>query len=109
MDAKISRTEHRTNKSIKDELKLEDQWLENFVKKKNTEVFWSSEKKRGLGKIILEGKIEGKRERGRPRRQWERDIRDAFDRAITEAGRWALDRSRFRCAVEDATSIRMSS
>ena len=32
------------------------------------EVFWSSEKKRGLGKIILEGKIEGKRERGRPRR-----------------------------------------
>ena len=40
------------------------------------------------------GKIEGKRERGRPRRQWERDIRNAFDRSITEAGRWVLDRSR---------------
>ena len=38
-----------------------------------------------------------------------RDIRDAFDSSITEAGRWALDRSRFRCAVEDATSIRISS
>ena len=27
----------------------------------------------------LEGKIDGTRERGRQRRQWERDIRDVFD------------------------------
>ena len=59
-----------------------------------------------LGKM---GKIDGKRERGRPRRQWERDIQDAFDRSITEAGHWELDRCRFRRAVEDATSIRISS
>ena len=49
------------------------------------------------------------RERERPRKQWERDIRDAFDRSITEAGQWALDRSGFCCAVIDATSIRISS
>ena len=47
----------------------------------------------------------GKRERGRPRRQWERDIRDAFNSSITEAGRWALDRSRFHCVVEDACPL----
>ena len=52
----------------------------------------------GLGKIILEGKIDRKRERGRPRRQWERDIRDIFDTSLTEVGRLALDRDRFRCA-----------
>ena len=33
----------------------------------------------GLGKIILEGKIDG-----RPRRHWERDIRDVFDMSLTE-------------------------
>ena len=41
---------------------------------------------KGLGKIILEGKINGKRERGRPIRKWEKDIRD-------------VDRSCFLCAV----------
>ena len=50
-------------------------------------------------------RIDGKRERGRPRWQWQRDIRDTFDRSITEVGLWAFDRGRFRCAVEDMTSI----
>ena len=66
---KISWTEHRTNKSIRDELKLEDQWLQNFVKKEKLKYFGHLKRSEGLGKIILEGKIEGKRERGRPRRQ----------------------------------------
>ena len=106
---KISWTEHRTNKSIRDELKLEDQWLENFIKKQKLKYFGHLKRSKGLGKIILDGKIERKRERGRPRRQWERNIRNAFDSSITEAGLWALDRSRFRCAVEDATSVSISS
>ena len=46
-------TEHRTNKSIREELKVEDQWLENFTK---AGVFWSFEEKRGLGKNHLGGK-----------------------------------------------------
>ena len=79
-------TEHRTNKSIRDELKLEDQWLENFVKKQKLKCFGHLKRSEGLGKIILEGKIEGERERRSPRRQWERGIRDAFNRSITEAG-----------------------
>ena len=57
-----------------------------------------------LGKIILEGKIDGKRERGRPRRRWEKDIQDIFDTSLTEAGRLATDRNCFRCAVKDVTS-----
>ena len=38
----------------------------------------------GLGKIILEGKIDGRWKRGRPRRHWERDIRDVFDMSLTD-------------------------
>jgi len=55
----------------------------------------------------LEGKIDGKRERGRPRRQWERDIRDVFDTvSLKEVGRLIIDRNRFRCAFNDATFYR---
>jgi len=57
-----------------------------------------------LGKIILEGKTDGKRERGRPRRRWEKDIKDVFDMSLTEAGTLATDRNCFRCAVKDVTS-----
>ena len=57
-----------------------------------------------LGKIILEGKIDGKRERGRPRTRWENDIQYVFDMSLTEAGRLATDRNCFRCAVKDVTS-----
>ena len=56
-----------------------------------------------LEKIILDGKINGKKESGRPRRQWERDIRDVFNMSVIEVGRFAIDRDRFRCAVKDAT------
>ena len=48
-----------------------------------------------LGKIILEGKTDGKRERGRPRRRWEKDIHDVFDMSLTEAGRLATDTNCF--------------
>ena len=71
--------------TLLEDYKLEDQWLENFIKKQKLKYFGHLKKSEGLGKIILEGKIEEKRERGRPRRQWERDIRNAFDRSITES------------------------
>ena len=46
--------------------------VRELSKETKAEVFWPFEKKRGL---ILEGKIhvDGKRERGRPRMQWEWD------------------------------------
>ena len=49
--------DNRTNKSIRNELKLEDQWLENFVKKQKLKYFCHLKRSKGLGKIILEGKI----------------------------------------------------
>ena len=63
----------------------------------------------GLGKILfhVEGRINGKRERGRPRMEWERYIRDGFNKQIIEARRLALDRERFRSMVKDAASNRI--
>ena len=48
-------------------------WLEIFIKKQKLIYFALLKGSKGLGKIFLAGKIDGKRERGQPRRQWERD------------------------------------
>ena len=57
-----------------------------------------------MGRIIMEGRVNGKRKRGRPRRQWERDIEDVLKMSIIEAGRLANKRDEFRTAVRGATS-----
>ena len=69
----------RTNTSIRKKLKVEDEWLEIFIRKQKLKYFSHLKRSEDLGKIILEGKIDGKRERGRRTRQWERDIRNVFD------------------------------
>ena len=106
---RISWTDHRTNKSIREELHVREQWLEKFVRRQKLKYFGHLKRIEGLGKIILEGRINGKRERGRPKRQWERDIEDAFNRPIREAERLALDREHFQSVVKDVTSSRISS
>ena len=76
---KILWTEYRTNKSIREKLKAEDQWLEILIKKQKLKYFGHLKRPEGLRKNSMEGKIDGTRERGRQRRQCERDIRDVFD------------------------------
>ena len=59
--------ENRTNKSVREELKVEGPWLEIFIEKK-LKYFGHLKRRNGLGKIILKGKINDKREKGIPRR-----------------------------------------
>ena len=61
----------------------------------------------GLEKIILDGRMNGKKEKGRAERQWERDQR--FNKPVTEVGRFAIGREHFRSAVVDEISNRISS
>ena len=69
----------RTNTSIRKKQKVEDQWLEIFIRKEKLKYFSHLKRSEDLGKIILEGKIDGKRGRGRRTRQRERDIQNVFD------------------------------
>ena len=57
---------HRTNKSVRGEFKMEDQWLETFIKKQKLKYLGHLKRSNDLEKIILEGIIDEKRERGRP-------------------------------------------
>ena len=88
---------------------MEEQRLESFVRIQKLKFFGYLNRSLGVGKIVLEGTINWKRERGRPRRECETDIRDAFNKPITEVGRLALDRERFRSMIKHATFNRISS
>ena len=77
------------------ELKVDDQWLEIFIKEQKLKYFDHLKRSESLGIPILGGKVDGKRERGRPRRQWDKDIRDVFQHVLTEVGRLAIDRNCF--------------
>ena len=79
---------------------------ELVVQKQKLRYLGHLKRSEGLGKIILEGKIVEKREGGRPRSQWEKDIRDTFDRSIVGH---LTDVVSGRRSVEDVTSTRISS
>ena len=100
----MSLTEHRTIELIRKELDIPEGWLEQHILKLKLRYFGHIKRHEGLGKTILEGKIAGNRSRGRPRKQWEKDIQQALGMTITEAGRLAMDRYKYRSAVGGAKS-----
>ena len=97
-------TEHRTNQSIRSEINVKENWLENFIRYQKLKYFGHIKRHDVLGKTILEGMVEGKRSRGRPSRQWEKDITETLNMSTTVAGRTAENRSVFRQTIKDAIS-----
>ena len=51
--------EHRMNMSIREKLQVEEQWLENVVRRKMLKYFGHLKKSERLGKSILEGSVKG--------------------------------------------------
>ena len=92
-----------STESISNELKVKENWLRSYVLRERLKYFGHLKRHDGMGRIILEGKVNGKRKRGRPRRQWEKDVEDVLKMSIAEAGRLANDRDEFRTAVRGAT------
>ena len=76
------------------------------IKKQKLSYFGHIKRHNTIEKTIMERKVEGKRSRGRPRRQWKDDIVSWLEvKNITEAGRLALDRTSYRKRVWAATSF----
>ena len=78
--------------------------LLNQVKRQKLNYFGHTKRHDTLEKLCMEGAVEGRRGRGRPRRRWEQDIAEWLTMTPTEAGRRALDRKVFRKLVWEATS-----
>ena len=97
-----------TNEEVRKRMNLKGigSHLIHHIKKQKLSYFGHIKRHNTIEKTIMEGKVEGKRSRGRPRRQWKDDIVSWLQvENITEAGRLALDRASYRNRVWAATSF----
>ena len=101
---RIQWTEKITNKEVLTKIGIGRPILFQNVKKLKLGYFGHIKRHETLEKHILEAKVEGKRGRGRPTRRWEQDIQEWLDMTITEAGRLATDRLKFRKKIREPTS-----
>ena len=101
---RVSWTERVTNERVRKRLNISSSHLLMQIKKQKLSYFGHIKRHQSLERTILEGRVEGKRKRGRPRRQWEDDIRDWLQMSVEKAGRLAQDRPTFRGCVWAATT-----
>ena len=80
--------------------------LLNLIKRQKLSYFGHIKRHNTLEKLFLEGRWEGRRDRGRPRKRWTQDIGEWMGVSTVEAGSQALERGEFRQAVWEATSIK---
>ena len=92
---RISWTERKTNNEVCRILNVKPSLL-NTIQKRKLQYFGHITRHNTICKDILEGKIEGKRARGRQRRKWIDDIKDWTKLPLSECTRMAKNRERWR-------------
>jgi len=73
--------------------------LVSTVRKQKLQYLGHVIRAQNLGTHMLEGRIDGKRNRGRPRRRWLDDIKDWMGRPLAEYTAMARDRHQWRTTV----------
>ena len=58
---RVSWKENRTNESIRNELEVKENWLRSYVLRQELQYFGYLKRHDGMGQIILEGRVNGKR------------------------------------------------
>ena len=87
-------TQRRTNADIRNELEVPEGWLLNTGYRRKLKFFGHIKSHDSLVKAVLEGKVPGKRSRGRQRRRWELRLyqQEANGYTTDEAGRLPQNR-----------------
>ena len=101
---KISWQERKTNEfvwnKVTETLGGRPESITETVKKRKLKYFGHQMRKpTAMTKTLIQGKVEGARERGRPRRQWEDDIKEWTGEGLRELSRMAMDREKWRSSV----------
>ena len=94
-----------TNAEVRSRLNITTSHLLKHYKKQKLSYFGHMKRHNTLERTILEGKVEGKRSRGKPRRRWQDDIQEWMQMSVTKAGRLAQDRDVYRKHVWAATVL----
>lgn len=93
----VSWREHRTNKSILEELDVERELMAKVVKLKLQYFGHVARGSAGqLALTVLEGSMEGTRYQGKPRRQWLNDIEDWTGYKYIQLKEMSVDREQWR-------------
>ena len=101
---RISWTEHGTNKSITEELPSRRTIAREFCEETKAEIFWSFEKKWGIGEDYLRRKDKWEKKKRKTKKAMGKGHRGCFQQANKR--RWKISiKERFRSVVKDATSI----
>jgi len=85
------------------EIQLQERLLAS-VQRRKLQYFGDLVRARNLCTEILEGRIDGKRRRGRPMQRWTDDIKDWSNRSVAECSRLARDRPQWRLLVHEMIS-----
>ena len=93
---KTSWKEMKTNQEILDKVNIQETTLLKTIKTRKLAYYGHTRRHNSLQKVIMEGKVEGKRGRGRRRRSWLRDIEDTTKMKVNECCEVALDRTRWK-------------
>ena len=101
----ITWTQKITNAEVRLRLNVTTSHLLQHFKKQKLSYFGHMKRHNTLERTILEGKVEGKRSRGKPRRRWQDDIREWMQMTVTQAGRLAQNRDDYREHVRAATVL----
>ncbi|KAG1671834.1 Ceramide synthase 5 [Nymphon striatum] len=88
---KVSWTERKTNEYVLRMLGIKKQLL-NIVKERKLKYYGHIKRHQTVQRTTLEGKVEGKRSRGKQRLKWEDNIKGWTKRSMEECGRLAKDR-----------------
>jgi len=104
----ISYKDHVTNNEVRRKITQQVRDYEDLLttaKKRKLRWYGHVTRSEGLAKTILQGKVQGKRRRGRQRRKWANDIRDwtRKDFSVTQA--LAHDRAKWSQLVHHSSTM----
>ena len=97
---RISWKEHKTNGDVLHKMKTKRSLL-NTIKKRKCQYFGHIIRGDGVQRLLMEGRINGRRGRGRPRTMWTDNIKEWTKMSYNDCIRVAQDRERWRSMTTD--------
>ena len=99
--SRTSWTEKKTNQEVLDKVKVKRKEITNTIRVRKAKYFGHIKRHESLQRTILEGKIEGKRGRGRRTTSWTGNIEAYVRQPINICGRLVQDRRKWRTSTSN--------